>query len=310
MAALALRAVDPRGNGQSDIRGGEWFDSGPVRLRTVEMDRESIERSDFPLVRRGYDPAAVGAHLQALAAAVQELTQRAAGVDAEPSLGTAAATRVQGILEAAQATAGEIEREAQQDAQRTREQAAGELERARAHVETLARAAAALLARVQSLDGEVGTLARGLRTEGASQPGISHADAPLTDVSQPAPAAENEPKVSPLPVAVPLAEERPEAVSPGSGAAGEERETSPALAPTAEKLPVAEAEPEVVVPQRAEDLEVVPQKNEDLDGARLVALNMALSGEPREQTDRYLADSFQLSDRAKLLDEVYAAIEG
>jgi hypothetical protein len=275
------------------------------------MDRESIERSDFPLVRRGYDPAAVGAHLQALAAAVQELTQRAAGVDAEPSLGTAAATRVQGILEAAQATAGEIEREAQQDAQRTREQAAGELERARAHVETLARAAAALLAQVRSLDEEVGALARSLRAEGASQPGISHVDAPLKDTSQPAPAAESEPKVSP-PAAVPLAEERPEAALPGAGAAGaehEERETSPALVSPPEKLPVAEAEPEVV-PQKVEDLEVVPQKNEDLDGARLVALNMALSGEPREQTDRYLADSFQLSDRAKLLDEVYAAIEG
>jgi hypothetical protein len=265
------------------------------------MDRESIERSDFPLVRRGYDPAAVGAHLQALAAAAQELIQRAAGVDAEPSLGTAAATRVQGILEAAQATAGEIEREAQRDAQRTREQAAGELERARAHVETLARATAALLAQVQSLDGEVEALARGLRAESASQLGLSHGDAPLKDTSQPAPAVESEPKVS-LPVAVPLAEERPQAALPGAGAAGEEREErepSPALVPAVEKLPVAEAEPEAA-----------PPRIEDLDGARLVALNMALSGEPREQTDRYLADSFQLSDRAKLLDEVYAAIEG
>jgi hypothetical protein len=40
-----------------------------------------------------------------------------------------------------------------------------------------------------------------------------------------------------------------------------------------------------------------------------VALNMALNGESREQADRYLADNFQLADRAKLLDEVYAAIE-
>jgi hypothetical protein len=303
------------------MRSG-WFDSGPVRLRTVEMDPESIERSDFPLVRRGYDPAAVGAHLQALAAAAQELTRRVASVDAEPSLGTAAATRVQGILEAAQATAGEIEREARRDAQRTCEQAAGELERARAHVDTLARAAAALLAQVRSLDGEVGALANSLRTEGASRPGISEVDAPLKDTSQPAPAVESEPKVSP-PAAVPLAEERPEVALPGAGAAGgaggvgaagaehEARETSAALVPPAEQLPVAEAEPEAV-PPKAEDLEdkEVSQKNEDLDGARLVALNMALSGEPREQTDRYLADSFQLSDRAKLIDEVYAAIEG
>jgi hypothetical protein len=221
----------------------------------VQLDRQSIERSDFPLVRRGYDPAAVSAHLQALAAAAQELAQRAASAGAEPSLGTAAATRVQGILEAAQTTAAEIEREAQRDAQRTREEAAGELELARAHVETLARAAAALLARVRSLDGEVGALAQSLRGE----------------------------------------EERPEVVAPGpDSAAEEERE---AVQP--ESAPAAVEEPEPV-----------PQKAEDLDGARLVALNMALSGEPREQTDRYLADSFQLSNRAKLLDEVYAAVEG
>ena len=37
---------------------------------------------------------------------------------------------------------------------------------------------------------------------------------------------------------------------------------------------------------------------------------MALNGEPREATDRYLAENFQLADRPKLLDEVYAAIEG
>ncbi len=49
---------------------------------------------------------------------------------------------------------------------------------------------------------------------------------------------------------------------------------------------------------------------QDLDGARLVALNMALEGQPRERTDAYLAERFQLGDRAKLLDEVYAAVDG
>ena len=46
----------------------------------------------------------------------------------------------------------------------------------------------------------------------------------------------------------------------------------------------------------------------ELDGAP-VALNMALNGESREQADRYLQENFQLADRTKLLDEVYAAIE-
>jgi hypothetical protein len=36
---------------------------------------------------------------------------------------------------------------------------------------------------------------------------------------------------------------------------------------------------------------------------------MALNGEPREQADRYLAENFQLADRERLINEVYAAIE-
>jgi len=47
----------------------------------------------------------------------------------------------------------------------------------------------------------------------------------------------------------------------------------------------------------------------ELDSARLVALNMALNGESRASTDRYLAENFELADRQKLIDEVYAAIE-
>ncbi|MEA2216208.1 MAG: hypothetical protein QOK19_1769, partial [Solirubrobacteraceae bacterium] len=53
-----------------------------------------------------------------------------------------------------------------------------------------------------------------------------------------------------------------------------------------------------------------PENGGDLDGARLVALNMALNGESRSDTERYLAENYQLPDRVKLVDEVYAAIEG
>jgi hypothetical protein len=48
----------------------------------------------------------------------------------------------------------------------------------------------------------------------------------------------------------------------------------------------------------------------DVEGARLIALNMALNGEPREDADRYLAENFDLTDRSALLDEVYASVEG
>jgi hypothetical protein len=48
----------------------------------------------------------------------------------------------------------------------------------------------------------------------------------------------------------------------------------------------------------------------DSEGARLIALNMALNGTPRDETDRYLAENFDLDDRTTLLDEVYASVEG
>ena len=47
-------------------------------MGTVELDRQVIERRDFPIVRRGYDPASVDAHLRALAADVEELRLRSA----------------------------------------------------------------------------------------------------------------------------------------------------------------------------------------------------------------------------------------
>jgi hypothetical protein len=49
---------------------------------------------------------------------------------------------------------------------------------------------------------------------------------------------------------------------------------------------------------------------DDPEGARLIALNMALSGASREEVERHLAENFRLQDRRGLLDEVYASLEG
>jgi hypothetical protein len=46
---------------------------------------------------------------------------------------------------------------------------------------------------------------------------------------------------------------------------------------------------------------------EEKTNKRIVALDMAFSGTSREDTDRYLAENYDLPDRAALLDEVYAA---
>ncbi|MGI8659617.1 MAG: DivIVA domain-containing protein [Thermoleophilaceae bacterium] len=46
------------------------------------------------------------------------------------------------------------------------------------------------------------------------------------------------------------------------------------------------------------------------EGARLIALNMALNGTPRDETSRYLEENFDLQDREGILDEVYARVGG
>jgi cell division septum initiation protein DivIVA len=73
--------------------------------------------------------------------------------------------------------------------------------------------------------------------------------------------------------------------------------------------PVAHApKAEAVAPKAAA---AAPKGDEaDTEGARLIALNMALNGEAREATDKYLAENFDLEDRETLLDEVYASVEG
>jgi hypothetical protein len=45
------------------------------------------------------------------------------------------------------------------------------------------------------------------------------------------------------------------------------------------------------------------------EGARLLALKMALDGRPREETAAYLNENFELGDPDGLLDEVYTRAE-
>jgi hypothetical protein len=80
----------------------------------------------------------------------------------------------------------------------------------------------------------------------------------------------------------------------------------------AEVKPVAAAPkpPAAAKPKPATPAAVPEPAGEDSEGARLIALNMALNGEPREDTDKYLEENFDLADRAALLDEVYASIDG
>jgi hypothetical protein len=259
-------------------------------MSRVEMDRQAIERRDFPIVRRGYDPSSVDLHLRTLAAEIEELRRQVSGAGRD-SLASAAGAQVQGILEAAQASAQAIESEAATDAARAREEATEDARRTREQavataqerVAAVSAATEALLQRVGSMDGETRALVESLR--GGAGRLVSDLEGLSVEMGTLYDAAAGRSGVEVATSAKPAAPVVDTPAVPSSPAAPARNGTEPVV-------------------------EVAPAGGEDLDGARLVALNMALNGDSREAADRYLAENFDVADRERLLDEVYAAIEG
>ncbi len=207
----------------------------------MTLDRPAIERTDFPLGRRGYDPAAVDAHLRSIADQVEELA-RASARRATP-LASTASDQVRGIVDAAEASAATIRQQAEADA--------------RAHVERVKESATRLLESLDTMQAELGALYESLR---------SGAQALLA-------------KLGELDSHVSVARAGLSPAAPGAGPAERDEDGSPG-------------------------------REGDLEGARLIALNMALSGAPREQTEGYLVEQFGLRDARALLEEIYALVEG
>ena len=305
-------------------------------MAAVELDRQSIEKRDFPIGRRGYDPAAVDAHLRTLAAEVEEL-RYALESRAGETLGSSAGTQVQGILEAAEATAADIEQKASEDAWRTRAEADADAERTRAdavaraqaHVAAVAQATAVLSERVESMDAQSAALVESLRA-GASRlaTDLSAVETNMVELYDAAAGRggdaaadergqeEDSPPAAPAPVVQGHAEFVPAATLAPSPPPPAPALADSATAAAAPVLQVAAPAPSSVPPP-APSSPAPPRSepragagNGDLDGARLIALNMALNGDSRAATDRYLAEHYELGDRQKLLDEVFAAVEG
>jgi hypothetical protein len=313
-------------------------------MGAVDLDGQSIEKRDFPIARRGYEPAAVDAHLRSVATAVIELTAKAQRGE---SVGAAAATQVQGILDAAQDAAAQIVSDAQQQADRTMQEAQLDAERTRseaiaaaeAHLAAVAASAGALRSRVESMDAELHGLAETLRAgggklalelsaverdmaalsaaasgrrAGAGEALASVPPAPVASPRTPEPAAAPVSAALPAPVAVAPPPPPPPpapAAPPAPVASPEPVAPIEAFAPVAPIMPVAPIEAAAPVPTPLVQANGTA-RSADLDGARLIALNMALNGDSREATDRYLQQHFDLPEQGKLIDEVYAAIEG
>jgi DivIVA domain-containing protein len=208
------------------------------------VDRDAIERRDFPVGRRGYDQEAVDDHLRRVADELDELKARRPAAPAAASAFSAGTSeQVRLILEAAEASAAELRADAGRQA--------GD------HVGRVEQATGGMISRLDDLQRELEALLSALRSSGERlNEGLARLHEQVGDVSG-------------------------EAAEP----------------PAAEEPPPAAEEPAAAEP---------PSPNGDEAGARLIALNMALSGTPREETARYLAEHFTLADPDALLDDVYA----
>jgi DivIVA domain-containing protein len=287
----------------------------------MALDRQSIEKRDFPIGRRGYEPEAVDAHLARVAEEVEELRRRAGsggGGGSSPSaksspasIAQAASEQVRAIVEAAESSAAAIERGAEEEAARIREEAEADARSTRdeavgqsqEHVGKVRGATTQMLQRVDAMESELAGLVEALRTGSnrltADLSLLEDGMGNLYDAAGRGEGGGGAPSGPRVVESVPLAS----APEPAAEVASDDADEPEA----GEELVVEEA---VVV----EAVEPVASSGEepgdgDTEGARLVALNMALNGTSREETDRYLAENFDLADRAALLDEVYATVE-
>ncbi len=235
------------------------------------MRREEIERPDFPAARRGYDRAAVDAHLAELAGEIERLESSAA--KAPSTLADTAGERVASVISAAEEKASEIEQDARRDAEQTRstaqDDAKGLIEKAEESVTGLIAEAEELRARVRELGQDIAPAGVSAETEPAIVP-------------EPTPP---EREIDPTPVIVP--------------------EPSPQPVPEPSPNPMPEPTP---LPQPSVPDAPAAEQNGNTAGARLVAMKMALDGVSRDEVEKHLRSGYGLSSPDELLDDVFARV--
>jgi DivIVA domain-containing protein len=283
----------------------------------MALDRHSVMRTDFPMSRRGYDRIAVDRHLDEIAREMESLQR--------PSVGAQTSMQVQSILDAAEASAAEIERRAWDDASRVQEATDHALARARAQVEALGMASRSLRDRLEGLLAEVESIEGTLDEMGAEpvQMTFDPQDTMAFDPILEEDVAEAALTESPGPVAIEPPPTELHAVVDQEPVAPEPVAPEP-VAPEPEI-----SEPEIPGPREArfgrngrDDSRTgwfqqgppawtgaavahSAATVQARESARLVALNMADGGQPREAADAYLAELFAPAERAALLDEIY-----
>jgi chromosome segregation ATPase len=243
----------------------------------VTLDRQSIEKRDFPLTRRGYDQRAVEAHLAGIADALESIQTE--------SRAASAADQVRQIVGAAERSAAEIRRDA--------------ADQARDHVATVEQAAERMLERIEAMDAEVSALVESVRS------GVKRLKDDLAALrDEVAEAAPREAATPPAPAAAPRKETSPKR------AAATETHSREVVSPEETRAEVSPKEAATVEAAASEAPAPPNGASEDEEAARLVALNMALNGASREDARKYLDEQFDVADLDGLLDDVYARAGG
>jgi vacuolar-type H+-ATPase subunit H len=269
------------------------------------MEREEIVREDFPSARKGWDPEAVKAHLNALA----ERLPKGSG-----SIGEVAADRVGKIVGVAEATAAEIEAEAGKQAEAIVAAARGEAEEiisrarseAQARIEQAQKAVEGLVTQAEDLRGKVGSLGESLTGEvrtrladatgsdseaepehGATEPDVVEPE------PEPPPASGLEQGSAPQPV-----------VSAGASTEDLIAQLKGAAAPAAAQSGDVSDPEAVASPQATADQ---APGAADPGAVRLVAMNLALEGaEPDAIAAQLEAEFGRVKDSDALIEDVLA----
>lgn len=318
-------------------RRGYDPDEVDQHLRELADAVEDIRRE---AERRPPDTSVAGAAAEQVRTIV-EAAERSAGEIEQRAQLEATQTRVAAEADARDARA-RADAEAAEHISRVEEATRGMLERADqadAHVAQLLdglRAAADAMSSdlrngAEQLGRDLAEIRRGLGSLRSSRPDPGEiAPAPVPEVArepeyrEPEPAYEEPPPEPAYEEPEPAySEPEPEPVPEPTYLAPQPEEESlkyqgDELAPTEEVPPAPEREPFVPEAETAftePEPEPEPQPAAPAggggggggsEGARLVALNMALNGTPREETAAYLQENFDLPDQDALLDEVYS----
>jgi DivIVA domain-containing protein len=279
------------------------------------MDRSQIERRDFSAARRGYDPKEVDDHLREVADQVESLKR---GTPGSAGLASTAAEQVRGIVDAAERSAADIHQQAEDEARRVGQDAEAHARDVREkadtdaaeHVQRVRGATDLLLERASAAESEVEGLLDSLRTEAGSL--VDNIRTKAESVR-----SELEQIHAGLPGLRPASGGPDVAAAPAAevDVAGEAEEELPAEEAPDEFATVEEEEAvEAPSDEAAVGAEEVKESGQQAiagsEGARLIALNMALNGTPREETAQYLSENFDLDDQDAVLDEVYSRVGG